>query len=99
MFAPFRWLGLGVVKFAISIAAGGGVALLAIGAMAMYDAERWDYHILDNVGPPIGPLLLSIGAGLATAGGTLYTLFFPAATPAVGNGPWQALRPVGTGRV
>jgi hypothetical protein len=94
MFAPFRWLGLGVVKVAISVAAGGGVALLAMGALAMYDAERWDYRVLDTYGPPIGPLLLSIGAGLATAGGTLYSLFFSPSMPS-GDGRWPALRAAG----
>ena len=48
MFAPLYWLGHGVVKMAISIAAGGGVSLLAIGALAMIDPERWDYRVLDN---------------------------------------------------
>jgi hypothetical protein len=81
MFAPFRWLGLGLVKFAIGISTGGGVSLLAIGALAMLDPERWDVRVLDNYGPPIGPLLLSIGAGLATTGGTLYSLFFSTPTP------------------
>jgi hypothetical protein len=97
MFAPFRWLGLGVVKVAISVAAGGGIALLAMGALAIYDPERWDYHTLDHYGPPIGPLLLSIGAGLATMGGKLYGLFFPASAPA-GYGPWAGLRAAGPGR-
>lgn len=92
MFAPFRWLGLSVVKFAISVAAGGGVALLGIGTLAMLDAERWDYRMLDTVGPPLGPLLLSIGAGLATTGGTLYSLFFPT-TPQSADARWPALRP------
>jgi hypothetical protein len=81
MFAPLRWLGLGVVKFAIGIAAGGGVSLLGLGVLAMIDPDRWDVRVLDDYGPPIGPLLLSIGAGLATTGGTLYSLFFPATTP------------------
>lgn len=92
MFAPIRWLGMAIVKFAISVAAGGGVALLGIGTLAMLDADRWDYRMLDTVGPPIGPLLLSIGAGLATTGGTLYSLFFPATPPTV-DARWQAMRP------
>jgi hypothetical protein len=92
MFAPFRWLVQSVVKVAISVAAGGGVALLAIGALAMYDADRWDIRTLDAYGPPIGPLLLSIGAGLATAGGTLYSLFFSPSTPS-GDGRGLVLRP------
>jgi len=86
MFAPLRWLGLGVVKVAISFAAGGGVSLLAIGMLAMHDPERWDYHILDRAGPPIGPMLLSIGAGLATVGGTMYSLFFSPSLQAVRDG-------------
>jgi hypothetical protein len=81
VFALFRWLVQSVVKVGVSIAAGGGVSLLAIGALAMYDPERWDYHVLDHAGPPIGPLLLSIGAGLATTGVTLHALFFPKSTP------------------
>lgn len=97
MFAPFYRLGLGVVKVAVSVAAGGGVALLAMGALAMYDPERWDYHVLDHVGPPIGPMLLSIGAGVATAGGTLYALFFPT-TPAGHDGRRLAVQAVGAGR-
>jgi hypothetical protein len=91
MFAPFRWLVQSVVKVAISVASGGGVALLAIGALAMYDPERWDIRTLDAYGPPLGPLLLSIGAGLATAGGTLYSLFFSPSLPS-GDGRWPAVR-------
>ena len=92
MFSLARWLVQSVVKVAISVAAGGGVSLLAIGALAMYDADRWDFRTLDAYGPPIGPLLLSIGAGLATAGGTLYSLFFSPAIP-TGDGRGLVLRP------
>ena len=98
MFAPLRWLGLGVVKVAISFAAGGGVSLLAMGALAIYDPERWDYHVLDRTGPPIGPMLLSIGSGLATAAGTLHGLFFSPAQLAIRNGHRPALQAVGAGR-
>jgi hypothetical protein len=91
MFALIRWLALSVVKVAISVATGGGVSLLAIGALAMWDAERWDIRTLDAYGPPIGPLLLSIGAGLASAGGTLYSLFFSPSAPS-GDGRWPAVR-------
>ena len=94
MFTLIRWLVLGAVKVSISAAAGGGVGLLAVGALAMLDAERWDYRLLDTIGPPIGPLLLSIGAGLATAGGTLYTLFFSPSTP-TGDGRGPELRAAG----
>jgi len=94
MFTPLRWLFQSVVKVAISATAGGGVSLLAMGALAIYDPERWDYHTLDHYGPQIGPLFLSIGAGLATMGGTLYGLFFPASAPA-GQGPWAGLRAAG----
>src|SRR5262245_35400697 len=92
MFAPFYRLGLGLIRVAVSVAAGGGVALVAIGALALFDAERWDYRVLDTVGPPIGPLLLSIGAGLATTGGTMYSLFFPGGMQS-GDRHWPALRP------
>lgn len=81
MFSLVRWLVQSVVKFAIGIAAGGGVSLLALGGLALLDGERWDVRVLENYGPPIGPLLLSIGAGLATTGGTLYSLFFSTPTP------------------
>jgi hypothetical protein len=91
MFSLVRWLALSVVKVAISVAAGGGVSLLAIGALAMYDPEHWDYRTLDAYGPPLGPMLLSIGAGLATAGGTLYSLFFSPSV-AAGDGRWPAVR-------
>jgi len=95
MFAPFRWLGLGVVKVAISFAAGGGVSLLAMGALAMYDPERWDHHVLDQTGPPIGPMLLSIGSGLATAAGTLHALFFSPSQQAVRDGHRAMLQGAG----
>jgi hypothetical protein len=94
MFSLLRWLVQSVVKVAISIATGGGVSLLAIGALAMYDAERWDIRTLDAYGPPLGPLLLSIGAGLATAGGTLYSLFFSPSIPS-GDGRGLAFRAAG----
>lgn len=98
MFSLIRWFVQSVVKFAIGVAAGGGVSLLGLGALAMLDPERWDVRVLDNYGPPIGPLLLSIGAGLATTGGTLYSLFFSTPTPA-GDDRGLALRPDGPVRV
>lgn len=81
MCALLRAFGRGIVKMAISAAAGGGTTLLAIGTLAMLDPDRWDHHMLDSLGPPIGPTLLSIGAGLAAAGGSLYGLFFPPVLP------------------
>jgi hypothetical protein len=65
-----------------------------MGALAMYDADRWDFRTLDAYGPPLGPLLVSIGAGLATAGGTLYSLFFSPSVSA-GDGRWTAVRAAG----
>ena len=93
MFTPLRWLVQSVVKVAISATAGSGVALLAIGVLAMFDPDAGIWRVLDHYGPPIGPLFLSIGAGLATMGGTLYGLFFPAPRPwARVNGRGCALR-------
>jgi len=100
MFALLRGFGRGVVKVAISVAAGGGTALLAMGTLAMLEPERWDYHMLDRMGPPIGPTLLSIGAGLAAAGGSLYGLFFPPSQLAARDGYFPpAVQPASPGRV
>jgi hypothetical protein len=98
MFMLLQGLGRGVVKVAISLGAGGGVTLLAMGGLAMLEPDRWDHHMLERIGPPIGPTLLSVGAGLAAAAGSLYTLFFPTTLQAVRDGRWPVVEAAGPGR-
>lgn len=88
MFTLLRELIQSVVKILISLAAGGGVGLLAIGIMAITDPDRWDYHIIDRHGPPFGPALLSVGAGLMTSAISMAAMFFPSWWRSTAAGRW-----------
>jgi hypothetical protein len=98
MFSLLRGFGRGMVKVAIGAAAGGGTTLLAMGTLAILEPERWDHHMLERIGPPIGATLLSIGAGLTAAAGSLYGLFFVPSLPGVRDGYWPAVQAAGPGR-
>jgi len=63
-------LGRGIIKILISALVGFGVALLVIGISTSNRPEVWQRQ-----GPP-GELLMGIGAGLLSGGGTLLALFF-----------------------
>jgi len=63
-------LGRGIIKILISALVGFGVALLVIGISTSNRPEVWNRQ-----GPP-GELLMGIGAGLLSGGGTLLALFF-----------------------
>jgi hypothetical protein len=77
MFSLLQELIRSVVKVIISFAAGGGVGLLAVGVLATMDPDRWDFSYIDHHGPPFGPTLLAVGAGLLTSAATMCALFFP----------------------
>lgn len=77
MFSLLQELIRSVVKVIISFAAGGGVGLLAVGVLATMDPDRWEFHYIDRHGPPFGPTLLAVGAGLLTTAVTMCALFFP----------------------
>jgi hypothetical protein len=62
--------GRGIIKIIISALVGFGVALLVIGITTSNRPEIWRMP-----GPP-GELLMGIGAGLLSGGGTLLALFF-----------------------
>ena len=62
--------GRGIIKLLISGLVGFGVALLVIGTTTANRPEVWRMP-----GPP-GELLMGIGAGLLSGGGTLLALFF-----------------------
>jgi hypothetical protein len=85
MFTLLQAFGRGIVKILTSLAAGGGVGLLSVGVLATLDPDAWDNHL--NHGPPIGPMILSIGAGLMTAAICMGALFVTSWwRPALENG-------------
>jgi hypothetical protein len=86
-------LGRGIIKILISALVGFGVALLVIGVTTSNRPEIWQMR-----GPP-GELLMGIGAGLLSGGGTLLALFFlpwfirRRAEPTFGEEPSLTSRP------
>ena len=90
MFTMLQALGRGVIKVLISLAAGGGIGLLSVGVLATMNPDLWDYHTMDRHGPPFGPTLLSVGAGLLTAAVMLCALFFPTWWRTATTGQWMS---------
>lgn len=68
-------LGRGIVKLLIGLFVGFGVGLVIVGYYSLERPTAWDF----KHDPPIGPMCLGIGAGLLSAGLTMFLLFF---------GPW-----------
>jgi hypothetical protein len=65
-------VGRGIVKVLIGLFIGFGVSLVVVGYFSMQNPSAWDFER----DPPVGELLLGIGAGLLTSGLTLSVLFF-----------------------
>lgn len=56
-----------VMRILFCLIAGVGTGLVVAGSFALKSPEVWDLEKIQRTGPPLGPVLLSIGIALLTA--------------------------------